>query len=105
MVAAAYLRRAANDIDLVARIGEREFALLLEGPTTPDAATARAQQIVASGLRQNAALPPELTLRLTVVIALLPDEQPDAGSSLQWLQGALAAVRPESRKQIRPLNF
>jgi hypothetical protein len=36
---------------------------------------------------------------------MLPGEQPDAAASLQWLQGALAAVRPESRKQIRSLNF
>jgi diguanylate cyclase (GGDEF)-like protein len=105
VVAAAHLRRAAADIDLAARVAEREFALLLEGPTTPDIATSRAQQIVASGLRSNPALPPDLTLRLTVVVAMLPGEQPDAAASLQWLQGALAAVRPESRKQIRSLNF
>lgn len=105
VVAAAHLRRAASDIDLAARVAEREFALLLEGPTTPDTATARAQQIVASGLRHSPALPAELTLRLTVVMAMLPGEQPDAAATLQWLQGALAAVRAESRKQIRPLNF
>ncbi len=104
VVAASHVRRAATDIDLAARVGEHEFALLLEGPTGTDAATARAQQIVASGLRAAPALPGGLTLRLHVVMALLPDRQP-AAATLEWALAALASVRPESRKQIRPLNF
>jgi two-component system, sensor histidine kinase LadS len=105
VVTASHLRRAATDVDLVARVGDREFALLLEGPTTAEIASSRAQQLVASGLRNSRALPPDVTLRLLVVIALLPDQQPDAESSLMWALDALAAVRPDSRKQIRPLNF
>ncbi|GAC1533529.1 MAG: hypothetical protein NVS2B4_13760 [Ramlibacter sp.] len=105
VVTASHMRRAATDVDLAARVGEREFALLLEGPTTSEAAASRAQQLVASGLRNSLALPQELSLRLLVVITLLPDQQPDAESSLLWALEALAAVRPDSRKQIRPLNF
>ena len=105
VVTASHLRRAATDIDLAARVGDREFALLVEGPTTPDIANDRAQQIVASGLRRSTALPPDLTLRLQVVVAMLPDQQPDAAASLQWVLAALALVRPDSRKQIRALNF
>ena len=105
VVTASHLRRAATDVDTAARVGEREFALLLEGPITADAAASRAQQLVASGLRSSTALPPDVTLRLLVVIALLPDQQPDAETTLQWTLDALATVRPESRKQIRPLNF
>ncbi|HZY19904.1 MAG TPA: 7TM diverse intracellular signaling domain-containing protein [Ramlibacter sp.] len=105
VVTASHLRRAASDIDLAARVSEREFALLIEGPTTPDVVSSRAQQVVASGLRSSRALAPELTLRLVVVIALLPDERPDASSTLDWVLEALGAIRPDSRKQIRALNI
>ncbi|WP_427913738.1 sensor domain-containing diguanylate cyclase [Ramlibacter sp. MMS24-I3-19] len=105
VVMASHLRRACSDVDTAARVGEREFALLLEGPTSAETATSRAQQLVASGLRPSSALPQELTLRVMVVMALLPDQQPDAETTLQWALDALAGVRPDSRKQIRPLNF
>lgn len=105
VVTASHVRRAGSDVDTAARVGEREFALLLEGPTTPETAASRAQQLVASGLRASSALPQGLTLRVMVVIAMLPDQQPDAESTLRWALDALASVRPESRKQIRPLNF
>jgi diguanylate cyclase (GGDEF)-like protein len=105
VVTGAYMRRAASDIDLAARVGEREFALLIEGPTSADIASSRAQQVVAGGLRQTQALPPDVVLRLSVAVATLPDEQPDAETTLQWLSAALAAIRPEARKQIRSVNF
>lgn len=105
VVMASHLRRAGSDVDTAARVGEREFALLLEGPTTAETATSRAQQLVASGLRPSSALPQDLTLRVMVVIAVLPDQHPDAESTLRWALDALASVRPDSRKQIRPLNF
>jgi diguanylate cyclase (GGDEF)-like protein len=105
VVTASHMRRVASDIDLAARTGEREFALLIEGPTTPDLATARAQQLVASGLRPVQALPADVTLRLLVVITLLPDQPLDAEASLLWVQGALGSIRNDSRKQIRSLNF
>lgn len=104
VVMASHLRRAGGDVDKAARVSEREFALLLEGPTTAETAASRAQQLVASGLRPSSALPADLTLRVMVVIAMLPDEQPDAASSLQWALDGLAGVRPDSRKQIRTLN-
>lgn len=104
VVMASHMRRAGGDVDTAARIGEREFALLLDGPTTAETATSRAQQLVASGLRPSSALP-DATLRVVVVIAMLPDQQADADTALQWALDALAGVRPDSRKQIRALNF
>lgn len=105
VVVASHLRRAATDIDVAARVGAHEFALFMEGPTTPDAATARAQQIVASGLRTAPGLPRGLTLRLQVATALLPDGPANAAASLEEAMAALAAMRPDSRKQIRPVHF
>lgn len=105
VVAASLLRHAVTDVDLAARISENEFALLLEGPTTTENALSRAQQLVASGLRQAQALPPGTTLKFFVTVALLPDRDLDAAGSLQWLLDGLNAMAPDSRKLIRPLNF
>ena len=105
VVAASHLRNAITDIDLAARVGEHDFALLLEGPTTTDMATSRAQQLVASGLRPVEALPPGTTLKFHVTVAMLPDNDFDAPTSLRWLIDGLDSMRPDARKLIRPLNF
>ena len=105
VVTASLLRHAITDIDLAARVGDHEFALLLEGPTTHENATSRAQQVVASGLRSVRALPPGMTLKFHVTVAMLPDHDLDAAGSLTWLLDAANAMPPDSRKLIRPLNF
>ncbi|MDB5875240.1 MAG: diguanylate cyclase [Ramlibacter sp.] len=105
VVAASLLRHAISDVDLAARVGEHEFALLLEGPMTTETAISRAQQVVASGLRSPDALPPGTTLRFHVTVALLPDRDLDAAGGLKWLLDGVKAMPPDSRKLIRPLNF
>lgn len=105
VVAASALRHAITDIDLAARIGDRDFALLLEGPTTPENAVARAQQVVAKGLQQAPSLPRTVTLKFQVAVALLPDKELDANASVKWVQEVVNAIRPDSRRAIRPLNF
>jgi two-component system, sensor histidine kinase LadS len=105
VVAASLLRRAITDIDVAARIGEHEFALLLEGPATTENAVGRAQQLVASGLRQSQALPPGVALKFFVTVALLPDRDLNAAGSLKWLRDGVNTMRPDSRKLIRPMNF
>jgi two-component system, sensor histidine kinase LadS len=105
VVAASLLRNAITDIDLAARVGEQDFALLLEGPTTTENAMSRAQQVVAAGLRSSDALPAGTTLKFFVAVALLPDKDFDAGASLKWLLDAVHAMSPGARKLIRALNF
>lgn len=105
VVAASHLRRAVTDVDLAARVGECEFTLLVEGPTTTAVALTRAQQVVASGLRQADALPPGLMLRFHVAVAMLPDRGLDAPGSLKWVLGELAVIPGDARKLIRSLNF
>ena len=105
VVAASHLRRSMVNFDMAARIGEREFALLLEAPVTPEAALSRAQQLVAHGLRQMESLPAALTLKFHVTVAMLPDPQLDGAASLQWVVDALDQITPDARKLIRPLNF
>jgi diguanylate cyclase (GGDEF)-like protein len=105
VVAASHLRRTIVGFDMVARVGEREFALLIEAPVTPESVTSRAQQIVANGLRQVEALPAALTLKFHVTAALLPDPQRDGAASLQWVLDALDLMTQDARKLIRPVNF
>jgi diguanylate cyclase (GGDEF)-like protein len=105
VVAASYLKRAVSDIDVAARVGEHDFALLLEGPTNTATALTRAQQVVASGLRQIDALPAGLTLKFHVAVALLPDQNLDAAGSLKWVLDGVSEIAPGARKLIKPLNF
>jgi diguanylate cyclase (GGDEF)-like protein len=105
VLAASLLRNVSADMDTVARVGDHHFALLLEGPATPIVASTRAQQLVASGLRSSDALPNGMVLKFQVAVAMLPDRNLDADASLNWLMDAVAAIRPDERKLIRPLNF
>jgi len=105
VVTASHLRRAITDIDLAARVGEADFAVLLEGPTTTSVALSRAQHVVASGLRQMQPLPGGLILKYHVAIALLPDKEPDAAGSLRTVMEGVATMPADARKVIRPLNF
>jgi len=105
VVAASHLRRAVSDIDLAARVGEHDFALLLEGPTSTTVALSRAQHVVASGLRQVETLPAGLTLKFHVAVALLPDQNLDAAGSLKWVLDGVSHMPLDARKLIRPLNF
>ncbi len=105
VVAASHLRRAITDRDLAARVGPNEFALLLEGPIEAAAAMSRAQQVVASGLRQAEALPAALTLKFHVTVAMLPQNALGAEATLRWVQEALDQMPPDSRKMIRSINF
>jgi two-component system, sensor histidine kinase LadS len=105
VIAASLLRNAITDVDLAARVGDHDFALLLEGPTSTENAMSRAQQVVAAGLRSSDALPAGTTLKFFVAVALLPDKDLDAGGSTKWLLDAVRAMSPGARKLIRALNF
>ena len=74
-------------------------------PTTPETANECAQQVIARGLQHNEALPPTVTLRYNLAVAMLPDKEFDGPGSISWLRDAVNAMRLEARRQIRPLNF
>lgn len=105
IVAASMLRHAITDIDMAGRVGEHDFALLLEGPTTIEKALSCAQQVVVAGLRSAPALPAGTSLKFHLTVALLPDQDLDAAGSLAWLLDHVAAMPADARKSIRPLNF
>jgi len=105
VVAASLLRNVSGDADMAARVGDHHFALLIEGPATTQLVSNRAQQLVASGLRPSDALPSGVLLKFHVTTAMLPDRQLDADGSLKWMLEGVNAIRHDSRKLIRPLNF
>jgi len=105
VIAASHLRRTSVDFDLAARVGEREFAVLMEAPVTPEAVTSRAQHVVASGLRPMEALPAALTLKFHVTAAILPVSALDGEGTLSWVIEALDQITPGAKKLIRNLNF
>lgn len=105
VVAASHLRRTSVDFDMAARVGEREYAVLMEAPVTPQAVSSRAQQVVASGLRQMEHLPAALTLKFHVTAAVLPVPQLDGEGALQWVLDGLDQMTQDAKKLIKPLNF
>ena len=106
VVSASLLKRAITDVDMAARIGDHEFGLLLEGPTTTDTAMSRAQQMVASGLRASDALPASVTLKYHVAVAMLPEDRGlDSAGTVAWLRDGAASMPPDARKLIKPMNF
>jgi hypothetical protein len=64
---------------------------------------------VAAGLRPSDRLPAGTTLRLRVVVALLPDARgeysQDAEAHLRWLFEGLRLLGEDPRKAILRLNF
>ena len=105
VVAASLLRRAITDIDLAARVGEHEFALLLEGPTTTENAISRAQQVIASGLRSSDALAPGDHAQVPYRGRSAAAQGHGSSGTMKWLIDGVNAIGPNARKLIRPLNF
>lgn len=103
------LRKLARDIDIAARVGDSEFALLIEGPVTAAQAVAAATQLVARALQPSDLLPVGSHLKLHVAIALIPDascsQHLDASEHLHYLLGSLREMPANTRKSIKTVNF
>jgi diguanylate cyclase (GGDEF)-like protein len=104
------LRKLARDIDIAARVGDSEFALLIEGPVTAAQAVAAATQLVARALQPSDLLPVGSHLKLHVAIALVPDpvcnsQHLDASQHLHYLLGSLREMPANTRKSIKTVNF
>jgi diguanylate cyclase (GGDEF)-like protein len=103
------LRGVARDVDTATRVDDSSFAFLMEGPVRAAQAVAAATQILAGGLRPSTQLPVGTTLRLKIVVAMLPEPGlellQDAQAHLQWLRGALNDLRDDKRKSIHTVNF
>ena len=101
VLTATRLRQVVTDMDLVARIDEHHFALLLEGPPLDATVQACASRVVASGLRISKVLPGGVTLKLNVAHTMLPAGNVGAQSCLQQLQATTTEMGADARKAIR----
>ena len=105
VLAAAQLHGIVSDIDLAARVGSSEFALLIESPATAGSVQQCATQIVARGLQPSPMLPAGTVLKFHVAAALLPGDPVDAAETLRWVLLAAQEMSINGKKAIRALNF
>lgn len=101
VLAAASLKRVVREIDTVARVGDQQFAVLMEGPCSLDEANAMATHALAQGLRETSDLPEGATLRFHVALCALPLVGLDAVATLQTLLQEVELIAPNARKTIR----
>lgn len=103
VVAAARLRDLARDVDMLARVGPAQFALLVEGPINRAEVSDLAARAVARGLQQSSNLPKGKSLQLRVAALMLPEhgsEGPELMHKADELMKRLA--RHPSRKIMFP---
>lgn len=109
VMAAARIRSIAHATDSVARVGDNQFALLMEGPISAEAANDVATRILASGLRPSTELPDAESLRFHIAIGHAGKDAKvnpsEAESSLARMLQTLRDMHDGSRKAIRMVKF
>jgi diguanylate cyclase (GGDEF)-like protein len=107
VVAASRLSGVVRDVDTVCRIADTRFAVLIEGPQRADQLKLLAQHMVAKGLERVPTLPMDLSLRLRLVSASLPDDG-EAGVDdvrcMERLNRALDRLAQDPRKVVLHLT-
>lgn len=101
---AGRLLSAARAIDSVARLAERRFGMLVEGPLTPEEAAAVGPRLVARCLMPFRDKPPEWAAQLRIAQALVPLDGATPAILLERLEAVLAAAPRDSRKAVFSLN-
>lgn len=101
---AGRLLATARDIDAVARLSERRFGLLIEGPLTPEEMAQAAPRIVARGLMPFKNKPLEWVAHLRVAQAVVPRDGNDAQAVVLRLDALLAQVPADSKRAVYTLQ-
>jgi len=101
---AGRLLATVREIDSVARLSERRYGLLLEGPLSPEDAAQAGARVVARGLMPFKNKPLEWVAQLRVAQAVVPLDGTDARVVLDQLDAVLAAAPPDSRRAVFSLN-
>ncbi len=105
VLAAACIRGVAHSTDTVARVGDTQFALLMEGPITADAANDIATRLLASGLRPSSQLPDAEPLQFHIAVGHMNAEvsiaPAESDAFLKRMLKALKDMNDGSRKAIR----
>jgi two-component system, sensor histidine kinase LadS len=104
------LSGVARNVDTAARLQDKAFVLLMDGPISAAQASHAAAQIVSRAMRPSDQLPVGASLKVQVTAALLPDEQlqawgEDANACLNWLMSQTATAQGLEAKPMRLVNF
>jgi GGDEF domain-containing protein len=101
---AGRLLSAAREIDSVARLSELRFAMLVEGPLTPEEAVSAGPRVVARCLMPFKDKSPDWVAQLRVAQALVPLDGLDAAILLERLGALLASAPRDSKRAVFSLN-
>ncbi|SFU62765.1 GGDEF domain-containing protein, diguanylate cyclase (c-di-GMP synthetase) or its enzymatically inactive variants [Polaromonas sp. YR568] len=99
--AGACITSVAQEGDTVARHRDGDFVLVLQGHLTREQLTDIGQRLIARGLSESPALPPNTVLQLKVVIAEAPFQLADATLLLQSLGAVLGELAGRSGTALR----
>lgn len=107
VMASARIRSLAGSDDTVARVGDTQFALLIEGPVSADDANDVATKILAAGLRATNQLPEREPLRFNIALGHRSDFSASAAADdmLKKLLAELKEMNDGSRKAIRLMTL
>lgn len=109
VMAASCIQGIAHATDTLARVGDAQFALLMEGPVDPDSANDVATKILASGLRPSRQLPDAEPLMFHIAVGHMGRGTSAAGGKAEnRLADMLQTVKTMddgSGKAIRQVRF
>ena len=109
VMAASRIRAAAKTTDTVARVGDSQFALLMEGPMSSDSVNDVATKILASGLRPSRELPDADLLVFHIAIGYMTEPsrlaKSEAQACLSRMIQAVKEMNDGSRKAIRMIQI
>lgn len=109
VMAASRIRRVAQLTDLLARVGDSQFALLMEGPVNLESVNNVATKILASGLRPSNQLPNAEALMFHIVVGQISHDTAGPASQaearLAHMLQAVQAMNDGSGKAIRLLRL
>jgi two-component system, sensor histidine kinase LadS len=100
LLVAGRLLSAARDIDVVARLSDLRFGMLIEGPFNAGEAAAEGPRIVARCLMPFKNKPIEWVAQVRVAQTVVPDAGAEARLVIGRLEGLLANVPPENRRVV-----
>jgi GGDEF domain-containing protein len=101
---AGRLLSAARDIDVVARLSEHRFGMLVEGPLTAEDSASWGPRIVARCLMPFKNKPLNWVAQVRVAQTIVPTERADARQVLERLEHLLANVAPDSKRAVFTLK-
>jgi two-component system, sensor histidine kinase LadS len=105
VLAATRLQGLVRDVDTAARLGEQEFAVLIEAPCSAADLTQIATRLLAQSLRPSELLPPGATLKLHISMAIAPHGDLNETELLGYLLADVSRISPEHGKAISTCAF